>query len=549
MMQTHNLIQGSPEWLAYRAQHFNASDAPAMMGCSKYKTRAQLLRELATGQAQEADAGTRRLWADGHRAESKAQPLAEDIVGEELAPVVASRGKLSASFDGLTLMADTAFEHKALNDELRRAFDAIEALPVERRAREGGALLPLMYRVQMEQQCAVAECERVLFMATKWDGGTLLEQRFCWYYPDTTLRASILAGWEQFAAELATWAPEAAKVEPIARGRAALPALRIEVKGAVTVSNLPAFKAQALQALAAINTELTTDQHFADADADGKWLGDVESRIAAAKAHAQAQAEDIDALFRAMDEIAEEARAKRLQLEKLVKARKDEIRAEVMRSGVTALAAHVAALNARLGRDIMPVIAADFAGAVKGKRTIESLRNAVDTTLANAKIEASATADRIAGNLKALELQGDEWAALFPDVNTLALKPADDFAAIVGQRIAAERQRRTDAEAAKAQAAAPAAPAANVVPLATRGGGGRMVDVSTWHVVEEPATASAAAVDLDALLTECLELVSFAGAVFVPPSRAMPKPAAVWWNGLRERIEKLRPQLEQATAP
>ena len=549
MMQTHNLIQGSPEWLAYRAHHFNASDAPAMMGVSKYKTRAQLLRELASGATDTVDARTQRLFDDGHRAEAKARPLAEEVIGEELAPVVASRGKLSASFDGLTLMNDTAFEHKALNDELRRAFDVIEALPADQRARQGGALLPIMYRVQMEQQCAIAECERVLFMATKWDGSTLLEMRFCWYYPDPSLRGSIVAGWDQFAAELATWAPAESKVAPIARGRAALPALRIEVQGAVTVSNLPAFKAQALQVIGSINTELKTDQQFADADADAKWLGDVEARIAAAKAHAQSQAESIDELFRALDGIAEEARAKRLQVEKLVKTRKDEIRAEVMHSGVKALAEHVAALNVRLGRNLMPHVSADFAGAVKGKRTVDSLRAAVETTLANAKIEASAIADRIDANLRHLVAQGDEWAALFPDVDALANKAADDFAAVVALRIAAERQRRADAEA-KAKAPAPApATASNVVQMQP---GRHLADLSACAVIDPQPAAGAVgepAPSIDDLIADCLELVSFAGAVFVPPSRAMPKPAAVWWNGLRERLERLRPQLEQATAP
>ena len=33
-MQVHTLIQGSPEWAAYRREHFNASDAPAMLGIS-----------------------------------------------------------------------------------------------------------------------------------------------------------------------------------------------------------------------------------------------------------------------------------------------------------------------------------------------------------------------------------------------------------------------------------------------------------------------------------------------------------------------------------
>ena len=54
-MQIVNLTQGSPEWHAHRRNHFNASDAPAMMGCSSYRTRSDLVRELATGIAPEAD--------------------------------------------------------------------------------------------------------------------------------------------------------------------------------------------------------------------------------------------------------------------------------------------------------------------------------------------------------------------------------------------------------------------------------------------------------------------------------------------------------------
>jgi len=100
-------------------------------------------------------------------------PLGEEIVGEELYPVVGSEGKLSASFDGLTMMEDAAFEHKSLNAELR-------ALMVNGFL---GSELPLQYRVQMEQQLLVSGASRVLFMASKWDGETLVEERHCWYLP------------------------------------------------------------------------------------------------------------------------------------------------------------------------------------------------------------------------------------------------------------------------------------------------------------------------------------------------------------------------------
>ena len=47
-MITHNVKQGSKEWHEFRARHFAASDAPAMMGVSPHKTRSELLREKAT---------------------------------------------------------------------------------------------------------------------------------------------------------------------------------------------------------------------------------------------------------------------------------------------------------------------------------------------------------------------------------------------------------------------------------------------------------------------------------------------------------------------
>ena len=81
-MQIVNLVQGSPEWHAHRAQHFNASDAPAMMGASSYRTRSELIKELATGITPEIDAVTQRRFDDGHQFEALARPLAEEIIGD-----------------------------------------------------------------------------------------------------------------------------------------------------------------------------------------------------------------------------------------------------------------------------------------------------------------------------------------------------------------------------------------------------------------------------------------------------------------------------------
>lgn len=456
-MKQHDLSQGSPEWHAHRASHFNASDAPAMMGCSPYKTRTQLIHELHTGLTPEVDAATQRRFDDGHRFEALARPLAEQIIGEDLYPVVGTKGKLSASFDGLTMAEDVGFEHKSLNDQLRAALmsDA------------GADTLPLAYRVQMEQQCMVSGASRILFMASKWAGEDLVEELHTWYEPDAELRASILSGWEQFELDVAAYVPTEAKVEAVGRTPETLPALRIEVTGAVMASNLVAFKEHALAVFGGINRELTTDQDFADAEKTVKWCGDVEDRLAAAKRHALSQTESIDALFRAIDEISAEAKSTRLELDRLVKARKDQVRLEIVREGTTALAKHVESLNARLGKAYMPEQFGDFAGAIKGKRTVESMRDAVDSTLAKAKIAASAIADRIQANMALISEQAAEHAFLFPDEQVIVQKQPEDLDRLVKARIAehaAAEQRKRDAEALAAAAlqtaaAPPPAPA------------------------------------------------------------------------------------------
>ena len=123
-MKIEELTQGTPEWHAYRLFHFGASEAAAMLGLSRYKTRSQLLDEKSTGIVPEYDAGTLARFAEGHRTEEAARPIVEDIIGQDLYPVTCSDGDLSASCDGLTFDPDLpliAFEHKLANESLAAA--------------------------------------------------------------------------------------------------------------------------------------------------------------------------------------------------------------------------------------------------------------------------------------------------------------------------------------------------------------------------------------------------------------------------------------------
>lgn len=438
-MQIHDdLIQGSAEWLAYRANKFNASDAPAMMGVSSYTTRTELMTRIKTGLTAEVDSGTQRRFDDGHRFEALARPLAEKIIGQDLYPVTGSDGKYSASFDGLTMLEDIAFEHKSLNDTLRSAmFDGCT-----------GDDLPVEYRIQMEQQCFVSAAKRVLFMASKWNGDELIEERHCWYQSSDELAQKIKAGWAQLEQDLADYQPEqVATPAPVGKAPDALPALRIEVTGMVTASNLDAFKEHAMAVFSGINKDLSTDQDFANAEKTVKWCGEVETRLVSAKEHALSQTASIDALFKAIDDISAEARRVRLELDKLVKARKEAIRGEIVAEGVAKFAQHFRELNERIGKPLMPPCNPDFNGATKGKRTVESLRDAVNTELARVKIETSAIADKITINLRILS-EHDDSSFLFSDLTSLVHKDAEDLRAVIKQRISEHEQK----EAARIQA-------------------------------------------------------------------------------------------------
>lgn len=451
-MQRHdNLIQGTPEWLAHRANCWSASDAPAMLGCSPYETRTELLRRLSTGIAPEVDAQTQSIFDDGHRFEELARPLAEEIIGEDLGRVVGSLDvglskPLGASFDGLTFMDDTVFEHKTLSEKLRYT-------PWD----EGnGDHLPKVYRVQMEQQLLVSGAERALFMASKWKGDTLVEERHCWYVSDAALRSELLAGWRQFENDLAAYEPTApAAPAAVAKPVAHLPVVfDLRVEGKLVACNLEQYKPAALAYIDGINTDLVKDQDFADANADAKFCRESAAKLKLAVQQAMGRMGDVNAAINAALEIAAAFDAKGLALEKKVKTETDARREAIVMGGTNALRAHIAALNQRIGKPLMPTIPADFAGAIKGKRNLDSMQNAVDTELARAKIAANEVADRIQLNLTKLNERAD-LAFLFPDVAQIVLKQADDLQALVTSRITAHEAKeaaRLEAERARIRA-------------------------------------------------------------------------------------------------
>lgn len=448
-MQRHDLIQGSPEWHAHRAQCWNASDAPAMMGCSPYKTRTQLLDEVARGFAAEVDAGTQKRFDDGHRFEALARPLGEKLVGEDLSPLSGSVDEglsrpLAASFDGITFMADTVFEHKTLNAELRTALQ--ESVTAN--------TLPLHYRVQMEQQLLVSGADRALFMATKWEGDQLIEERHCWYQPDPALRAQILAGWRQFERDLAEHKPAEAAAVVIAEPVQALPAVAVTVTGDIAVrDNFKSFEVALRDFLDnRLIREPKTDQDFADLDGQIKAMKAGREALKGAKAQMLAQVQPVDVASKTADMLDDLLQKNCAMAERLLKDEKERRRGEIVTGAQAKLREHCDALGRRVRVPI--IVAADFPGVVKGLKSLASMEDKLDTELARAKIEASRIADLIFVNRSYMDEA--EAVHLFPDFAQVCQKPTDDFVNLVigrkqaaAERLEAERQRIRAEEAAR----------------------------------------------------------------------------------------------------
>lgn len=426
-MKIHTEVQGSPEWLALRSKFFTASEAPAMMGVSKYQTRTDLLALKKSGIAPDVDQATQRIFDQGHAAEASARAILEDMIGEDLFPVVASSGMLLASMDGMTMLEDVLFEHKLLNQGLVAQIKAGELEP--------------HYYWQLEQQLLVSGAEKAIFVCSD---GTAENFHQLEYRPVPGRAEQLLAGWAQFEADLAEFVPAEQPQEVVGKAPDELPALRIELTGMVTASNLKVFEESAMAVIGAVKTDLQTDQDFADAKKAVKWCGDVEAAVEAAKKQALSQTASIEELFKALDRVKAYARDTRLAVDKRVKSQEVSIKVAIKAKAEAAFTDHIATINKTLGRLVMPSVATDFAGAMKNKRTLASLRDAVDSELARAKIEANRVADCIRINLESLNTLAGNHKFLFADAQQIILKENDDLVALIKVRIGDHEKAEAD---------------------------------------------------------------------------------------------------------
>lgn len=434
-MKTHaNLVQGSKEWHELRATHFTASEAPAMMGESKYKGRTALMTEKK-GVKEKVSDHLQKLFDKGHETEDKARSLLEFETAESFEPIVATLEveglPLLASLDGISEDHKTIFEHKLWNETLAENVR--------------NQVLEPTYYWQLEQQLLVAGAERALFVVSD---GTGVNREMMYYTSQSERRSKLIAGWHEFKKDLEGHEVKAKQEVVVAREQESFPVIKCSVEGSMVVSNLgeyiPVIKQLADEQM---NLILETDQDFADKEAFNK-------NVKAGRAALKTQAADIEKQFESLAEFNGYVKQADTILQKLqshgekqVKQAKEAKKVSIVNVAQAEFNKHLTKLSEGINKVQITQVVVDFEAVMKGKRSFEKMEEAVNSELAKAKIEANEIAQVIRKNLDSLSELASKHKFLFSDHAMLLLKDNDDLINLIKARIAeheeaeAERKR------------------------------------------------------------------------------------------------------------
>lgn len=428
-MKKLDLIQGTDEWLEARMKYCCASEAPVIMGVSKFMTRNQLLDAKKGWQKNPDSSFKKMLFQEGHEAEAAARELLELRACEEFPLVVGltvvSGIEFLASFDGLG--ESGPWEHKLYNPTL--------AENIRNRKLE-----PLYYW-QLEHQMLVCGEDEILFTASDGTEEKLAEMV---YRSVPERRKELIAGWKQFLKDLENHELEARQEVIVAQEVAALPAIKYEVKGSLIISNiqecLPIIRERAALE---ISKKLETDQDFADKDALNK-------ATKAARARLKSILEEVQGEFVSYSEFAQTAAEidsilQKMQSsgEKQVAEQKEARKREIYTSGMQQINDCAAEWSEKIHPCGVRFLSqsADLNGAMKNKRTIDSLKAAVDQEVVKVKILMNELGEKIDKNMQQYRAIAKEHTTLFRDIIELATNNENEaFLAIVKSRIAEHQE-------------------------------------------------------------------------------------------------------------
>ena len=213
--------------------------------------------------------------------------------------------------------------------------------------------------------------------------------------------------------------------------------LLIRLTGEIQSSNFNEWKKDLIVQIQSINTELASDNDFAVATQHVKLFKAAEKSLKVAKQSAIEQASDIQKLFAAIDEVSEEARQTRLLLERQIRARKIEIKEEIIENGLQNIANFIDQQNEDF-KNINHSIFLDrsrFKLAIKGKAGVKGVQNAIDNLCRRIKTEILQKEKDVANNGLAIDSLPARYKILFQDRDSLLSSTKQELDSIIDKRI------------------------------------------------------------------------------------------------------------------
>lgn len=110
--------------------------------------------------------------------------------------------------------------------------------------------------------------------------------------------------------------------------------LALQIKGEIVSSNLPAYATEIKDFIAALPSNLNTDEDFDSAKINIKSIKEVEGAVKLAKEETLMQAKDVYAVLNELDSISDVAAKTRLSLKKLIDAEEIKVKDSIIDDGV-----------------------------------------------------------------------------------------------------------------------------------------------------------------------------------------------------------------------
>ena len=456
-MSEYELIdidQGSDEWLSARLNWACASEAPVIMGDSKYMSRNELMRIKKGWINNPLSEFKDALFAEGHECEDQARKIAEIKHLIHLKPAVITRVinniQYGASLDGFNQKSCFIWEHKLINKVLSENV-------------LNGVLEPHYYW-QLEHQMLVANIDSCYFNVSD---GTTKNSLTMVYHSDPARRSKLIAATEQFYDDYLHYEVEA-KQEIIVASKPKkdlFPRVTYKVDGLSIVSNIAECE-KAIEDLSAKEKSKTleTDQDFANKNEFNK-------AVKTARSNLKTLVENLQADFLSLNDFMDHAKnidaiLQKLQShgEKLVSTEKDRRKAEIVNKGLKDIGEHLDHIDTLISpykiSDIVNVslshLKLDLEQAMKNKRKLDAIKDAIDTKVMLIKSDYNALSDLVVKNIETYKSENvQEHLFLFADIQDHLTKDCDHFCMFVDNRIdeykkeqeeKAERERQEKAE-------------------------------------------------------------------------------------------------------